>query len=331
MWWALLRRVLIRLAVALHLAAIAVAGFFTLLRLITPDGRGAVLLTSFAFLSVPAVVVAIVLLPLVTVSAKGYVLPATAAIVLLPLASLQLVAYAPDFVGASTRPVEGDIVVMSFNTYEGGAGPAQIVAAVRDRNVDVLTLLEVTPWLLDQLDALGLAEILPNRVGHAEPGVWGTLTASRLPIEAGEELEPLAGHMVQLDTARGPIVYVGAHARAPDGDVQHWSRDHAEIYDVVSGAGDNVVLAGDLNATPDHEPMKRLADAGLTDSVNAVGGGWKPTWPANGVRKLGPFALPSLIQIDHIAGGPGIAFRDSTTVDIDGSDHRAVVATLGLR
>ena len=41
--------------------------------------------------------------------------------------------------------------------------------------------------------------------------------------------------------------------------------------------------------------------------------------------------MPSLVQIDHVLVGPRMAAIDVHTVDLPGSDHRAVVATVARR
>lgn len=67
------------------------------------------------------------------------------------------------------------------------------------------------------------------------------------------------------------------------------------------------VVAGDLNSTPDHVSLLRLADDGLHSAAEVAHEGWPPGWPAWGSRR--------------------VAVLDVATRSLAGSDHRAVVAT----
>ncbi len=84
-----------------------------------------------------------------------------------------------------------------------------------------------------------------------------------------------------------------------------------------------------MNATPDHDVMRNLDDAGFRDASEAANEGWQPTWPANHVGIL-PL-LPPLIHIDHVLLGDSMASLGTHTVDIDGTDHLALVATVARR
>jgi endonuclease/exonuclease/phosphatase (EEP) superfamily protein YafD len=83
-----------------------------------------------------------------------------------------------------------------------------------------------------------------------------------------------------------------------------------------------VILAGDFNATRQHQALRELLETGFTDAHLATGRGWAATWPVG--RRLPPFAL-----IDHVLVSPDLAVASVDEVAISGSDHRAVVATIG--
>ena len=83
---------------------------------------------------------------------------------------------------------------------------------------------------------------------------------------------------------------------------------------------------GDLNATVDHEPMRRLADAGYRSATELANEGWQPTWPAYGVVHVAGVEVPRLVQIDHVLLGRRMAALETHTLAIRGTDHRALVA-----
>ena len=71
---------------------------------------------------------------------------------------------------------------MNANLYEGRANAQEVVDAVRDNHVDILVLEEITPDLLAQMDAAGLAELLPERVGEPDYMVAGTMILANRPL-----------------------------------------------------------------------------------------------------------------------------------------------------
>jgi endonuclease/exonuclease/phosphatase family metal-dependent hydrolase len=145
--------------------------------------------------------------------------------------------------------------------------------------------------------------------------------------------QPLTDH-VRLRTvfqgweARyGTLTVIGAHPVAPL-DPAAWRSDHAAILKQAEDDHADLVV-GDMNATADHEPMRALDAAGLRDAGEVANQGWQPTWPANHV---GVFPLlPPLVKIDHVLIGDHLASFGTRTVDIAGTDHYALVATVAAR
>ena len=83
------------------------------------------------------------------------------------------------------------------------------------------------------------------------------------------------------------------------------------------------VLAGDFNATLDHS-MLRAGMVGCDDAAAQRGDGLIPTWgPTQRTRAIGP-------QIDHVLATRGIQAASFQVLDLPGSDHHAILATLRL-
>jgi endonuclease/exonuclease/phosphatase (EEP) superfamily protein YafD len=83
-----------------------------------------------------------------------------------------------------------------------------------------------------------------------------------------------------------------------------------------------VIVAGDFNATPDMRQFRDLLTDGYRDAVNQTGTGFSPTYSPH------PW-IPPLITIDHVLTRNSSA-RSIRTVDIPGSDHRALLATVAV-
>ena len=84
-----------------------------------------------------------------------------------------------------------------------------------------------------------------------------------------------------------------------------------------AGAG-AVIVAGDLNATMDMAPFRRLLDAGYRTATEQAGAGLGRTFP--GGRRI-----PPAIGSDHVLVRNCVA-TSARTVGLPGSDHLGVPA-----
>jgi endonuclease/exonuclease/phosphatase (EEP) superfamily protein YafD len=128
------------------------------------------------------------------------------------------------------------------------------------------------------------------------------------------------------DNGSGPTI-IAAHPVAPiPGYLDHWQADLRWLADVC--AGENVILAGDLNSTIDHyaglanDPASTLGDC--TDAAAATGNAAVGTWPTR---------IPALLgsPIDHVMATDewrATGVRVIQNLDQAGSDHRPIVAQL---
>ncbi|MFC5381340.1 endonuclease/exonuclease/phosphatase family protein [Aquipuribacter nitratireducens] len=224
----------------------------------------------------------------------------------------------------------GDAVVLrllSVNARFGNAHADEVVALVRDLDVDVLAVQELTAPLAGDLGRAGLAELLPHEVAVRVPGAAGAATFSRWPLTAlgapSTTFTTLVTEVAVPGAAEG-VTVVNVHTWPPlPGTVERWRRDHALLRGAVADLPGRVVVAGDLNATRDHSAMRALLRAGDLAEV-ADGRAWAPTWPADQ-----PF--PSVLRLDHVLAGPGVAPTGPATAHrVVGSDHLAVAADLVL-
>jgi endonuclease/exonuclease/phosphatase family metal-dependent hydrolase len=312
----------------LSAAALAVPALtLTLARALDTDNGTMIRIESFTPLALPLYTVLVVLLALgAAVQRDARKPPMVAAALALAGLGLHGWWFAPQVVGADPEPAQGAerITVMNANLYEGGAKAEEVVDAVRDNDVDILVLEEVTPDLLALMDAAGLAELLPERVGEPDYMVAGTMILANRPLTDHVRLRTT---FQGWEAKYGKLTVLGVHPVAPV-DPAGWRADHAAILKQAEADHADLIL-GDMNATPDHEVMRRLDDAGFRDAGEVSNEGWQPTWPANHVGIL-PL-LPPLVRIDHVLIGDSMASLGTHTVDIEGTDHLALVATVARR
>ncbi|HEX6684824.1 MAG TPA: endonuclease/exonuclease/phosphatase family protein [Candidatus Limnocylindrales bacterium] len=214
--------------------------------------------------------------------------------------------------------------VMSANLLAGAASVEQLVTLVRENDVDILAVQELTPEFAKQ--AVGLNELLPHQVLYPKPSVIGAGLYSRTPLRNGE----LRQNPWQFGQARAEVVQYGVwvesvHPVAPGGSesVDPWVRSFARQHKATPG-GPLQILAGDFNATLDHSVLRTLISSGYRDAADVRGKGFIGTWgPYDGDR------IPP-VTLDRVLADRRIGVADLKVLDLEGSDHRPVVATLIL-
>ena len=213
--------------------------------------------------------------------------------------------------------------IMSSNQLLGRADVKSVVQLVRDNQVDVLNLLELTPREVAEFESAGLFDVLPYRIMKPHRGSTGSGIASRYPLT---ELSLVGPTGMEQPSARiqvngTPVDIVAVHPVAPTAQASTWKHDLAAL-PRPDATGPVRVLAGDFNATLDHAAFRDLLGAGYTDAGDNRGSGFVPTWPSG--------LFPPPVTIDHVLVDRRIAVNGYRVLDVPGSDHNAVLAELTL-
>ncbi len=244
--------------------------------------------------------------------------------------AIHLAWFSTRILGPNPPPAEGaePLVVMSANLYAGNADGAELMRVVAGEGVDVLVAIEVTPRSLEEMAAHGLGELLPYRIGGVfNDNADGTMVFSRLPL--GEATAVDTGHQSWQVGVGDDVSLMAVHPYSPTVPSQ-WEADHATIAQAAD-AGRPDLIVGDFNATLDHQPMQALAANGWRSVAERTNQGWQPTWPNSGIIRFLGRPVPAMVQIDHVLVGPRFAAISIHTVDLPGTDHRAVIATVARR
>jgi endonuclease/exonuclease/phosphatase family metal-dependent hydrolase len=287
------------------------------------DADLGLLLTAFAPFGVVSYAIALGLVVLAVWAHRRPrdVVGVLAAVVTTALAALHLAWVAPLVTGDAPEAAAGaeELTVLSVNALKGRADAEVVVDQVREREVDVLVVSEVTPAFVERADAAGLGDLLPRRAGRPGASTEGTMVfaVGRVRVVA-----QLATTFDSLVVRTSGLTLLAAHP-APPQLPDEWRRDQPLLRDAALRHDVDAVV-GDLNATLDHAPIRRLADDGWRDAVELTNGGWAPTWPADGQSG---FAVP-VVQIDHVLVADRLAVVDVEAFEVPGTDHLAVLATL---
>jgi endonuclease/exonuclease/phosphatase (EEP) superfamily protein YafD len=259
---------------------------------------------------------------------RQWVLMVLAASLTVVIIGIQL----PHYIGTRTGAVPAATVrVMTANVLYGRADPRAVVALGRDC-ADVLVVQEMTPQLANGMSAAGLDETFPHRAidpraRGAGIGIW-----SRHPITVstainGYALPMLSARIKVPGVVREPTV-VAVHLAAPwVQPIGRWLQDIERLPSTLrelarDSGGSAVIVAGDMNATYDMQPFRRLLSDGYRDAAEQAGAGLTFTFP-NGRRR------PPMIGIDHVLVHNCVA-TSARTVVVPGSDHRALIVGVDI-
>ncbi|GGI48552.1 endonuclease/exonuclease/phosphatase (EEP) superfamily protein YafD [Agromyces flavus] len=232
------------------------------------------------------------------------------------------------------------LTVLSWNTLGEVPDAATIAGLALDEEADVIVLPETTEPLGEEI-AIAMRD--GGRPMWVHTQFFDQVAKARsttilISPELGDYQvvnEPWPGPPENTNTlpsvvaepvdGDGPRI-VAVHAVAPiRWELRNWRSDLDWLAEQC--AGENVVMAGDFNATLDHfagrgvdgGDLGRCSDAAAQARSAAVG-----TWPTRVPALLGS-------PIDHVLATPGWrvqAFRVIEGLDDAGSDHRPIVATL---
>ncbi|RVW07493.1 endonuclease/exonuclease/phosphatase family protein [Prescottella agglutinans] len=238
--------------------------------------------------------------------------------------------YIPGAPGISPDTATGPTVrVMQANIKVGQADPSALVRTVRDRDIDVLTVQELTDESIAGLHAAGLDDLLPHRfVVSYGPGGEGGGIYSRLPLSNTRNLDSFlsANLSADLDVGlREPLVLFAVHpAPAYLFPAPVWAAELRKLHSEFesSAVRDNVVVSGDFNASYTQRQYRALLTDGYADAADQLGAGLVPTMPAG--RRI-----PALIGIDRMITKGAVATR-LERIDIAGSDHHGLVVDVRL-
>jgi endonuclease/exonuclease/phosphatase (EEP) superfamily protein YafD len=275
-----------------------------------------------------AAVVALILFGL----ARRWLLTILAAVLCVVMISVQL----PRFLGPEKIDVPSVAVrVLSANLGLGEADPDVVVQTAGDL-ADVVVVQEMTPGLAADMSAAGLDETFPHRVIDPRPQAEGIGVWSRYPIVSSAPIagyeKPMLSVRIRVPGVRFDPIVLAVHLAAPlVQPLDDFTRDYARFPDtlreIANQAGSGaVIVAGDLNATYDMRPFRRLLDEGYRDAAEQSGAGLTRSFPSTVEGQ--PWRRP-VVGIDHVLVRNCVATA-ARTISVPGSDHRGLVTTVEI-
>lgn len=227
-----------------------------------------------------------------------------------------------------------DIRLLSSNLRYGLADPTAFVGLAK-ASADVITVAELTPEAVTRFTQASIDETFPYSVLIPGPGAGGIGLWSRYPIVP---LSAPRHRGVLIPAARLQIpgisydpVLASVHIVSPVSDrentVEEWQQGiagaKAQLDNFAQAAGPGaVIVGGDYNSTPDMRQFRDLLTDGYHDAIDQTGAGFAPTFPSD-------TWYPPLITIDHVLTRNAAA-TSIKTIEMPGSDHRSLLATIAV-
>ncbi|BDZ55958.1 endonuclease/exonuclease/phosphatase family protein [Agromyces marinus] len=285
------------------------------------------------------VVAAVLALAMLLGSGRRLLGALTAILIVFALGNLGVLA-ARGLGGEAAPEASGQVTVLSWNTLGEVPDAVTIADLALAQGADVVVLPETTEPLGEEV-AIAMRE--GGRPMWVHTQAFDDIAKARsttilITPDLGDYRvvnDPWPGPPGNTNTlpsvvaepadGAGPRI-VAVHAVAPiRWELRNWRSDLDWLAEQC--AGENVIMAGDFNATLDHFAGRGIDGGDLgrcEDAAKAGGAGGLGTWPTSVPELLGS-------PIDHVLATPTWrvdGFRVLDGLDGAGSDHRPIVATL---
>ncbi|GAB3607157.1 hypothetical protein GCM10027413_25660 [Conyzicola nivalis] len=261
---------------------------------------------------------------------------ATLAVLLLAFTLVNAAVLSTRGFGDTAFETAGDstVTVLSWNTLGDVPGAATVADLAIENDADILTLPETTKAFSLEVAALMKAAGRPMWVettafdqiskSRSTSVLWSADLGTYTVDESVGQTATLPTVVLRPDDGSGPTI-ISVHAVAPiPGEFRNWQADLDWLADTC--AGENVIMAGDFNATLDH--MSGLASSATTtlgdcaDAALATGNAAVGTWPTTAPALLGsPIDHAMATENWRVSGMRVVQDQDGA-----GSDHRPLVA-----
>ena len=225
--------------------------------------------------------------------------------------------------------------VMTMNCRYGRADAAEIIRNIRERNISVLALQEVTDDLITRLTEADINELLPyHQFGDAKEtdnGGFNVIYSRYEPSAAVPNVVSIPAADVPAITLKTSgnrtVTLCSAHPKSPMRGCADWSAGILGLRELARAKSVSnrniVVVMGDLNSSTDHPSFRALLKSGFKDASLIQAAGPNLTFPS--------WLKWPRIELDHVLFTPGLKPSGVKSFEVEGTDHLALTATLALR
>ncbi|MFC8799978.1 endonuclease/exonuclease/phosphatase family protein [Promicromonospora sp. NPDC057138] len=234
--------------------------------------------------------------------------------------------FVPPETSAAADPADaGTLRVMTINARYGQADAETVVDLVESEHVEVLAVEELTPEFETALADAGLDDLLahsftvPAADSPAGSGLWSSEPLTEEKQTSGTTFA-MPSALVGVGSAEVRVTVVHPYPPMP-AEITTWRTELVELTDQVHSDDSPQILAGDFNATYDHATFRQVLGSRFVDASREWGAGPAVTWP-EGSR------VPALFALDHVVVEKDMPVSDVVSMQVPGTDHRALLATV---
>ncbi|MFD2794345.1 endonuclease/exonuclease/phosphatase family protein [Promicromonospora vindobonensis] len=231
----------------------------------------------------------------------------------------------PDTSTAADPADPGTLRVMTINALYGRADAETVVGLVESQHVEVLAVQELTPDFEQALTDAGLDDLLAHSFTvPADDGPGGSGLWASTPLTDEDQLRgtsfAMPSALVSAGSTEVRVTVVHPHPPMPT-EITTWRTELVELTKHAHGDDTPQILAGDFNATHDHAGFRDLLGSRFADATREWGAGPAVTWPEG--RQV-----PALFALDHVVVEKDMPVSDVVSMQVPGTDHRALMATV---
>jgi len=229
-----------------------------------------------------------------------------------------------DEIAAAGAEVAECFTALAVNVKVKNTGFDQVAAQIKEVSPDLLLLMETDANWISELE--GVLADYPFTMTEPQPHAFGMVFASRLDVADAQMIENTSRDTPTLyatiDLPNGEnFEFIGLHPKPP---LPGWNTEERDNNIVRAGTetpGSNMdaFVMGDFNDVPWSRTTTRFREEGEWRDPR-IGRGTYPTFPASFTALGWP--------LDQIMLRGSLDLRDFTVMPNNGSDHRAVRATL---
>jgi endonuclease/exonuclease/phosphatase (EEP) superfamily protein YafD len=228
--------------------------------------------------------------------------------------------------GAAELTGKARFRVLTANLRYGSATQALLQTLRRERP-QIVSVQECDERCVEALRGARMREAYPYRHIMEGGGARGSALLSAFPLENKASLPGRLAMPGAVADVRGTRVKVQvAHPMPPKPDaLGSWRKELKSLRSYGASRGETpTIIAGDFNSSQDHAAFRSVLRTGLNDAARLTGQSRTPTWPNN--TPLRPMGA----QIDHVLVSDPLTAVEAQFLELDGSDHLAVLADIKL-
>lgn len=224
--------------------------------------------------------------------------------------------------------------VVMANVFIDNKTPDDAARQLIEAASDVVLIVESTSGFMKIFDDLGGRDAYPHRVDDpSDDSDYAVTLATR--CELGERsgmvtLGPLRLAVAEIDVGGVAALVVGLNpmATVDPGGHETWKEQIDALASFLPTLIGPLLIVGDLNTTRFRPEFQQLLDMGLSDAIDSLGKGLKPSFK---LAAEGALSAVPVARLDHALVNDGMRAMQIEDLDPCGSDHLPFRMRLAVR